>query len=41
MPYDPFDFDDGDGYALVPVDQAWPQVPLMQACPEALEGTPT
>ena len=27
MPYDPFDFDDGDGYALVPVDQAWPQVP--------------
>src|SRR4051812_19084542 len=30
MPYDPFDFDDGNGYALVPVDQAWPQVPLMQ-----------
>lgn len=29
MPYDPFDFDDGDGYALVPVDQAWPQVALM------------
>ena len=29
-PYDPFDFDDGDGYDLVPVELAWPQVPLMQ-----------
>src|SRR4051812_25367602 len=28
-PYDPFDFDDADGYQLVPVDRAWPQVALM------------
>ena len=26
-PYDPFDFDEVGG---IPVDQAWPQVPLMQ-----------